>query len=369
VVEQNKLKILIDIGHPAHVHYFKNFIKIMENKGHQFLIISRNKEIEHYLLKQYDIPFVDRGKGQKSLIGKTIYYFKAVHLIFKNATIFKPDVILSFGSPYAAIVSKLINKPYIAFDDTEHAKLEHLMYIPFTRNVLTPSCFTKALGRKQIRFNGYMELCYLHPNYFTPDPSILDLLGVKKDEKYVIMRFVSWEASHDIGHSGLSLEMKKKAVKELSKYARVFISSESELPEDLKPYQIKIPPERMHDALAFATLFVGESGTMSTECAVLGTPNIQIRHTLAPDKIPGVHLELVKRGLKVLKQSDDIDGIISMSRAILDNYQVVKNGMTKNRDKLLMDYSDVTDFMCWFVENYPTSKKLEYKEGCAESFG
>ena len=39
------MKILIDINHPAHVHYFKNFIKIMEKKGHEFLIISRNKEI------------------------------------------------------------------------------------------------------------------------------------------------------------------------------------------------------------------------------------------------------------------------------------------------------------------------------------
>jgi len=51
------MKILIDINHPAHVHYFKNIIKIMEKKGHEFLIISRNKEIEHYLLKKYEGPF------------------------------------------------------------------------------------------------------------------------------------------------------------------------------------------------------------------------------------------------------------------------------------------------------------------------
>jgi len=55
------MKILLDIGHPAHVHYFKNFIKIMEDKGHQFLITSRNKEIEHHLLKQYKIAFKSRG--------------------------------------------------------------------------------------------------------------------------------------------------------------------------------------------------------------------------------------------------------------------------------------------------------------------
>ena len=46
------MKILIDTGHPVHVHYFRNFIKIMEKKGHEFIVIFRNKEIEHYLLNK-----------------------------------------------------------------------------------------------------------------------------------------------------------------------------------------------------------------------------------------------------------------------------------------------------------------------------
>jgi len=68
------MKILIDIGHPAHVHYFKNFIRIMQTNGSRFMITSRNKEIAHYLLKKHNIPFLDRGKGRRSVIGKAIYY-------------------------------------------------------------------------------------------------------------------------------------------------------------------------------------------------------------------------------------------------------------------------------------------------------
>ena len=60
-----------------------------------------------------------------------------------------------------------------------------------------------------------------------------ELLGLKGNKKYVLLRFVAWNAHHDIGHSGLSIEMKFKAVKEFSKYAQVFISSEKELPDDL----------------------------------------------------------------------------------------------------------------------------------------
>lgn len=346
-MQSNKRKILIDIGHPAHVHYFKNFIKIMEIKGYKFLITSRNKEISHYLLNKYGIPFFDRGKGQKSLSGKAIYYFKAIYLIYRKVKEFNPSVLISFGSPYAAIVSKLVNKPYIAFDDTEHAKLEHLMYMPFANNILTPSCFSKNLGKKQIRFNGYMELCYLHPNYFTPKPSVLDLLQLKKDEKYIIMRFVSWNASHDIGHSGLSLEMKRKAVKEFSKYARVFISSEGELPQDLKPYELKIPPEKIHDALAFATLFVGEGATMASECAMLGTPAIYVNSLTA-----GTLEEQEDYGLVYGFRNSE--GVMDKAFELLKTLNI-KQKWQKRRQRMLSDKMDVTAFMVWFVENYPES--------------
>ena len=344
------MKILIDIGHPAHVHYFRNFIKIMENKGHKFLITSRNKEIEHYLLNSYNIPFIGRGKGEKSVFGKIIYLLKADYLIFKYALKFKPDIFLSFGSTYAGHVAFLRKKQHIAFDDTEHAKYEHLMYKPFTNVILTPSCFNKNMGKKQIRFDGYMELCYLHPNRFTPDASVLDLLEVKQDEKYVIMRFVSWNASHDIGQSGLNIERKHEIVKELSKYAKVFISSEGELPEDLQKYQIKTHPEKMHDALAFATLFVGEGATMASECACLGTPAIYVNSLTAGT------LEEQER-YRLLFGFRNSEGVIEKAIELL-NTPNLKQEFQQRRQKMLSDKIDVTAFMVWFVENYPESAKI-----------
>ena len=344
------MKILIDIGHPAHVHYFRNFIKIMENKGHEFLIISRNKEMEQYLLNKYKIPYIDRGIGSKNIIGKFLYMLKADYLIFRKALKFKPDLFLSFGSIYPAHASFLLKKPHIAFDDTEHSTEQYKLYSPFTEVVLTPACFTKDLGKEQIRFNGYMELCYLHPNYFKPDPSIFDLLEIKKDEKYVIMRFVSWNASHDIGQSGLNIERKHEIVKELSKYAKVFISSEGELPEDLQKYQIKTHPEKMHDALAFATLFVGEGATMASECACLGTPAIYVNSLTAGT------LEEQER-YRLLFGFRKSEGVIEKAIELL-NTPNLKQELQQRRQKMLSDKIDVTAFMVWFVENYPESAKI-----------
>jgi len=349
------MKILIDIGHPAHVHYFRNFIKIMENKGHSFLVTARDKEVAHSLLNNYKIIYIDRGKGYKSLLGKLIYMFKADFLLLKLSLKFEADVFLSFSSPYAAQVAWFLRKSHIAFDDTEHAKLEHMMYVPFTDVVLTPKCFQKDFGKKHIRFNSFMELCYLHPNYFTPDPSVLELLGVEKGEKYVILRFVSWRASHDMGHTGISIKNKIKAVKGFSKYGRVFISSEGELPEGLKRYQIKIPPEKMHDALAYASLLFGESATMASECAVLGTPAIFLDN----DGRGYTDEEENKYGLVFNFTESLEDQQKSIQKGIdllsIDN---IKKEWQKRRDKMLSEKIDANAFIIWFIENYPRSVKI-----------
>jgi predicted glycosyltransferase len=270
------MRILIDINHPAHVHYFRNFYKIMKEKGHDLLVVSRNKEIEHQLLKRYKIPFISRGKGFESAIGKFIYLLYADLKIFLLAIRFRPHVFINFLHPYPSHVAWLLGSKSIVFSDTEHAKLHHKLTIPFASQVYTPECYRIDLKRKHIRFKGYMELAYLHPNYFKPDPGILDILKINKGEKYVIIRFVSWAATHDFGHSGMTLENKRKAVHELEKYARVFISSEGKLTEDLEQYRIHIPSDKMHDALHYASLLFGESATMASESSVLGTPSIFI---------------------------------------------------------------------------------------------
>ena len=128
--------------------------------------------------------------------------------------------------------------PSITIDDTENAKLGQMFYRPFSKLMLSPTTFYKDFGKKHVKFNGYMELSYLHPNYFTPDESILDDLGVKKGESYSILRFVKWKAHHDLGHNGISNENKILVVKELLKYGKVYITSEGELPTGMRrvPY-------------------------------------------------------------------------------------------------------------------------------------
>ena len=110
--------------------------------------------------------------------------------------------------------------------DTENVRHDAVLTFPFASHILTPSCFWKDLGKKHIRYSSYNELAYLHENYFTPDETILEQMDVRKGERFVVMRFVSRSAVHDIGQEALNIDTKRRAVMRLSKYARIFISSD-----------------------------------------------------------------------------------------------------------------------------------------------
>ncbi len=344
------MKILIDIGHPAHVHYFKNMIRIMKLRGHTFCVVARDKEVTHKLLDNYNINYLSRGKGGKGFLGKLIYLFKANYIIYKISKKFKPDIFLSFASPYAAQVSYILRKPHIGFTDTEHAKLGNAAFSNFTDVVVTPKCLPINFGNKHIKFDGYMELSYLHPNYFKPDNSIYKKLKIQNNEKYIIIRFVSWQASHDFGKKGLNTELKIELIKKLSKKYKVFVSSEGDIPKQIQKYAIKIDPDNMHDVLYFSSLFIGEGATMASESAMLGTPSIYI-NTLECSTCNEQESKY-----KLLYNYKSFNGIIEKSFELLGNQN--KSIFLERAKVMTQDKIDVTAFMVWLLDNFPSSITL-----------
>jgi len=277
-MENHKImRFLIDIGHPAHVHYFKNFAAYVSKKGSTVLFTCRNKEVTKDLLIHYGFNYINFGKSHRSLVGKLCGLFYFTLRVFIVALKYKPDFYLN-ASIYSAFVAWIFRKPHLALEDTFNKEQVNL-YLPFTSCVLTGEYPHPSLGKKELMFKGYNELAYLHPNRFKPDISVLEELGIKENEKYVIIRFVSWNASHDIRHTGISYENKIKVVKELSKLAKIFITSEENLPRELQKFKFPLSPDRMHDVLARASLVFGESATMVSEASVLGVPGIYIDNT------------------------------------------------------------------------------------------
>lgn len=347
------MRLIIDIGHPGHVHYFRNLYWNLRANHHEILIVARNKEVSFELLEHYQMPFVSRGIGKKSFVGKLTYLLYSSFLIFRLGYKFKPDIIISFASPYASLASFFLRCTNIVLDDTEVGRFERYIYKPLADIIITPKAFRENLGRKHFRFDGFMELSYLLPDYFKPEPSVLDHLGLKKDEKFIIMRFVSWEASHDKGQKGLSLQQKHEIINLCSEKARIYISSERKLPDTLEKFRLNIRPYQLHDALFYASLYIGEGATTASEACILGTPAIYINTISA-----GTLEEEGRFGALFSYRS--FDGVSRQISQILnddnkEHYVALSRNMINER-------IDLTAFLTWLIEEYPLSREIIMKD-------
>ncbi|MBE0582956.1 MAG: hypothetical protein IH612_04255 [Desulfofustis sp.] len=137
-------------------------------------------------------------------------------------------------------------------------------------------------------------------------------------------------------------------VEKLGRYGRVLISSERKLPDFLEHYRVTIRPELIHHLLAYARLFIGESATMASEAACLGTPAVFISTS-----IRGYTNEQENRyGLAFTfsnPKTCQIDGLAKGLEILRDPDS--KKNWTRKRDRMLEDKIDVTRFIVDVVED------------------
>lgn len=270
------MNFLIDLQHPAHLHFFRNVISRLKTQGHKVLITGRDKDILVELAHSYNIPVIVFGRARKGIIHLGIELFYRQWRLFKLIREFKPDVMMAIAGTYISSLGKLLHIPVYIFYDTETATISNFLAYPFADCIFVPQCYRKKIRWHHVRYNGYHEIAYLHPHYFTPDDSVPAKVGIKPGEIFSLVRFVGWGAGHDIGRYGLTLENKIRSIRELEKYGRVFISSEGDLPTELEKYKLKLDVAHIHSLMAHAALIFGESATMASEGAVMGVPGVYI---------------------------------------------------------------------------------------------
>ncbi len=339
------MNIILGISHPKHVYIFKNLYSKLIETNHNVLVLVSNKEMTCDLLDKFNMKYKQIGNNRKRM------FFKIIQLIqFIIVTLFytiktKPDLFLGFGYIHFALISSIFNKPFVFLEDTEVANKIHKMLLPFTNSFLTTKNFKNTISNKQIRLNANLELAYLHPRYKEKT------IKKAKSDKYIFLRFVSWDAFHDAGHSGLSQNMKELLVQKLSEFAKVYISSEGSLPPHLEKYILKIDPSEIHEFIANAHLVIGESPTMTTEAAMLGTPAICISSWACN---LGNFEELIQDELIYCYKPNEEEKALDKSLELIQN-ENIKLDWNYKAEKFINDRIDLTEFLFWYVENYPKS--------------
>ncbi len=343
------MRILIDITHPAHVHFFKNAVDQFRKRGHEVVVASRIKDITTELLDSLKLQHtvLSKAANVKSIISYACEMITHCWRLYWMARKFKPDVMLQIGGTFIAPVSLFLRCPAVTFYDTEFAKISNMISYPLSASVCTPECYQGKASKNHVKYPGYHELAYLHPNHFSPDPEILKKYRLSDEEKIFIIRFVAWTASHDYNESGFTVENKQSIVDELTKIGTVLISSEAPLPDSLEKYRFSIPIEHIHHILAHATMLIGESATMASEAAVLGVPAIFMSttgrgYTDEQEKRYG----LVKN-FKPKQQQECQDYILQIAAKPLTN---IRKDYQEKRQKLLFERIDTTEWMINYIE-------------------
>ena len=340
------LDIVITIQHPAHVHFFRNAIDDLEDRGHHVHVFAREKDIALDLLDAYEIDHEVLAGAAGGLVGKAAVQLAYEWRLFRRARRIDPDVMVAIGEPGVVHVAALLGSRSIVFTDTEHATYRKRFVYPMADQVCSPEYYSDHIGDNHIKYPGYHELAYLHPDRFTPDPAPVREMGIDPEDRLVVLRLVSWEAAHDIGDSGI--DDVTDVVEQLEAAgATVVITAEGELPPALAPHEITAPPERIHDLLYHADLFIGESATMATESAILGTPAILVTTIRGMGNIRELRdeYELVFSYADATRHADAIERAVEILESETDDR------WEQRRQRLLSEKIDTTTFLTTLAED------------------
>ncbi|MFW5949241.1 MAG: hypothetical protein ACOCSD_06545, partial [Halolamina sp.] len=257
----------------------------------------------------------------------------------------RPDVVVSQVDPAAIHVARFVGARSVVFDDSEPERFAAALTHQFADVVCTPASFDRDVPNQR-RYDGFHELAYLHPKRFEPDPAALERHGVDPDAPYSVVRFVGWDAHHDIGRQGFSRSGKRRLVDALAAFGAVYVSSESPLPPDLAEYAVPVSVDAMHDLLAYADCYVGDSQTMATEAAVLGTPAVRTNAFVGDDDMSNFReLEANYGLLRSFRHESD-----AIACAVAYAQSPPHVTLARRRERLLAEKTDVTAFLLDVIE-------------------
>ncbi|WP_408957972.1 hypothetical protein [Natrinema sp. 74] len=334
------MRYLFFTNTPAHVHLYKHAVQTLQDRGHEVLVLARDYTCTVELLEWHDLPYevygyCDTSKG--SLLSRLpAHYVRAI----RHARRFDPDLVFGMGG-YAAHTAAVTRTPAVLLIDSEPASFDHAVSTPFARAVLTPNTFQKDLGAKHYVFAGFKECAYLHPEIYTPNPSVRERLGLDDDEPYAILRLNAFGSQHDVGENGITSEQCRRLIERLSDDATILVSDEGNgvdlagLPA--RPFDFH--PALLHDALAEAALLVADTQTMVTEAALLGTPAIR-SNSFVGESDMGNFLELENEGL--IHNVSRFDDVLELSTTLLCD-EGIDDTWQRRRNAFLSDTVNLTD--------------------------
>jgi len=309
-------KLSFDFSHPAHYLAFRNVLLNKDKLGFEPFIFIQEKERLKDLLVEDNLNFLIRRNKKTtlsriSLLPRDILYIRKVMK--------ERDIASNFGkvSIVGSWAAKTLNRRSIVIDDTDTPMGQiNICRWPATE-IWTPNCYFRCLGKKHKKFNGIFHLAYLDPSVFQPTKSIPQSLGLLERGKPILIRIVSYEATHDWKNRNNRDDF-EYIINKLDKDYEIVLSIEGKnYPKKFDKFVKKFKAADYHHILAYSKLYIGSGASSAAEAAVLGVPSIYTNY-----QKPGFIQWLEKKY-----------GIINSIETTLLNFDDVKNILKKKESK------------------------------------
>jgi len=294
------MNYLFFLTHPSKYHLFKHTINRLIKEGHFVKVAYITKDVlEELIVKENwdSVNIFPSGRKRKYL--PRIFVAAVTFLI----TVIRLQKLLRKRKYYKLVTDDaLVINGYLSkissyfFLDNDYSTLSYAKFLlRFTDYIFAPMATDCGkYEHKKIGFKGVKPLAHLHPIYFRPDTvPIKDCIDLSTP--FFLIRLSKLDAAHDVDNQGINDDDLAKLIETLSEYGNIYISNQREIMQEFRKYKLQCDVSRISDVIYHSSMIITDSGTMATEGAILGVPNLLLNNLV--DKI-GVHKELKEKKIQ-----------------------------------------------------------------------
>jgi predicted glycosyltransferase len=308
------VRVWIDISNSPQVAFFRPLVALLESRGHDVEITTRDYAQTIELLELHSLPHevVGPRHGGAGRAGKARAMAGRVRALRAYAKGRGYDVALSHASHELPLVARSLGIPSAYAFDYELARVQHGLGCRAARRVVVPDVLPQerldrlgASASKVRRYPGLKEEYYLHG--FEPEAAALDALGLERGRVLVVVRTPPEVSLYHRHGNPLFADVLQRLGRDPEVHA-VVLPRTAVQATSIRALELPslVLPDRAVDAqslVALSDLVVSAGGTMNREAVALGVPV----YTTFAGEVGAVDEALIREGrLRSLASPDDL---------------------------------------------------------------
>ena len=342
------MKIWIDILTPKQLLFSEPIVEKL-GKKHDLLCTSREYDevLKLSKIRHFDLVFVGKhGGGDKK--NKLKVSIERIEKLSKKIDRFKPDLVISFGSPEAARISFGLGIKHIMFCDSPHANAVMKLTLPLVQKLLIPY----VIPKKEFSKYGINEKDVIQYKAIDAAVTIQRKINEKiklpfknNNKKNILIRVEEEEASYTSKSSKIipiiqkiAKDYKNENIVVLGRYTKQIINLQKVIGSKVKIIKMSFDGKYL---LNNTDVFIGSGGTMTAESALMGVPTIS--YNAVPNIVENflVKKYLIKRETNPNKVSNHIKKF----------FELKNNQSQKRAKKIVREMEDPIEKLIKIIKN------------------